>query len=49
MPVSNGKELLNIYDYTDALSGLKIGEESTIKVKRGEEILELKIVPASRD
>ena len=44
-----GKELLNIYDYTDALSGLKIGEESTIKVKRGEEILELKIVPASRD
>lgn len=44
-----GKELLNIYDYTDALSGLKIGEESTIKVKRGDEVLELKIVPASRD
>ena len=44
-----GRKILNIYDYTDALAGLKVGEETTITVKRGEEELDLKIVPGSRD
>ncbi len=44
-----GKELLNIYDYTDALSRLKVGKETEIVVKRGDKTLTLKIVPGSRD
>lgn len=44
-----GKEILNIYDYTAALSEVKIGEETSIKVKRGEEEIDLKITPASRE
>ena len=44
-----GKEIPNIYDYTEALSGLKVGKETEIVVKRGEETLKLKIVPGSRD
>lgn len=43
------REILNIYDYTDAMADLKVGEETTITVKRGEEELKLKLVPASRD
>ncbi len=44
-----GKEILNIYDYTDAMAGLKVGEETEIVVLRGEEELTLKLVPGSRD
>ncbi len=44
-----GKEILNIYDYTAVLAELKIGEETTIKVKRGDEEKTLKLVPGSRD
>ena len=44
-----GKEVLNIYDYTEAMADLKVGEETTITVKRGEEEMTLKLVPASRD
>lgn len=44
-----GKEVLNIYDYTAVLAELKVGEDTTIKVKRGEEELTLKLVPGSRD
>ncbi len=44
-----GKEILNIYDYTAVLAELKVGEETTIKVKRGDEELTLKLVPGSRD
>ena len=44
-----GKDLLNIYDYTDAMAGLKVGRETEIVVKRGEKVLKLKIVPGSRD
>jgi len=44
-----GKQILNIYDYTDAMAGLKVGEETEIVVKRGEEELTMKLVPGSRD
>ncbi len=44
-----GKNILNIYDYTDAMAGLKVGEETEIVIKRGEEELTLKLVPGSRD
>ncbi|TWT52512.1 translocation protein TolB [Rubripirellula amarantea] len=44
-----GKTIEDIYDYTYAIEALKIGEEVTIKVRRGEESLELSITPSSRD
>lgn len=44
-----GKEILNIYDYTEAMSSLKVGEETTISVERDGETLEMKIVPGSRE
>ena len=44
-----GQPIKNIYDYTYVLGALKVGEEIVIKVKRGEEVVELKITPGSRD
>lgn len=44
-----GREILNLYDYTAVLGELKVGEETTIKVRRGDEELTLKLVPGSRD
>jgi Tol biopolymer transport system component len=44
-----GKKIDNIYDYTYAIEALKIGEQVTAKIKRGSELLELKITPGSRD
>ncbi len=44
-----GRKILNIYDYTDAMAALKVGEETEIVVKRGEEELTLKLTPGSRD
>ena len=43
-----GQNIENIYDYTAAIDGLKIGQETTIAVMRGDERLELKITPQSR-
>lgn len=43
------REILNIYDYTDAMGDLKVGEETSITVQRGEEKLTFKITPGSRD
>ena len=43
-----GQNIENIYDYTAAIDGLKIGQETTIAVMRGDERLELKITPKSR-
>ncbi len=43
-----GKKIENIYDYTYAIEALKIGKETTVKVKRGDEELELKITPGRR-
>jgi Tol biopolymer transport system component len=44
-----GKKVENIYDYTYAIEALKIGQPVKIVVLRGDERLELKIVPGSRD
>jgi Tol biopolymer transport system component len=44
-----GRDIQNIYDYTYALGDLKIGDETDITVKRGEEEVVLKITPQSRD
>lgn len=44
-----GRKIENIYDYTYAIEALKIGEEVSIKVKRGDKILDLKVTPGSRD
>ncbi|MEM7697547.1 MAG: M28 family peptidase [Verrucomicrobiota bacterium] len=43
------REILNIYDYTDAMADLKVGEATAIRVMRGDEVLELEITPGSRD
>ena len=42
-----GKEVKNVYDYTDAMSGMKPDIEYEIMVKRGTETLTLKIIPAA--
>lgn len=44
-----GKKITNIYDYTYAIEALKIGEPTTIAVKRKERRVEVRIVPESRD
>jgi hypothetical protein len=44
-----GQRLENIYDYTFAIEALKVGEPSTITVKRGGEEVEMEIVPGSRE
>ena len=38
----------NVTDYTQALSGMKAGEEYEVEVVRGAERLKLKITPAAR-
>ncbi|MCR9291541.1 MAG: M28 family peptidase [bacterium] len=43
-----GRKIESIYDYTYAIEALKVGQETEIKVKRGEETTLLKITPASR-
>ena len=44
-----GKEIKNIYDYTYIMGDLKIGEETSIVVKRDGKDLTLKVTPQSRD
>ena len=44
----DGNTIENIYDYTAVIDTLKIGEETTITVMRGDQRLELKLTPASR-
>jgi C-terminal processing protease CtpA/Prc len=43
-----GKKVENIYDYTYAIRGLKVGEEVEIEVRRDGEVRTLSITPASR-
>ncbi len=43
-----GKKVENIYDYTYAIDGLKVGEEVEIVVQRDKETLRLKVKPKSR-
>jgi hypothetical protein len=45
----NGTELKNIYDLTAVMGEMKVGVETEVKVKRGDEILTLKVTPGSRD
>ncbi|MDB6138227.1 MAG: ywaD 2, partial [Verrucomicrobiaceae bacterium] len=45
----NGKDVLNIYDYTAILGDLKIGKETDIVVQREGKNVELKITPGSRE
>ncbi len=44
-----GKKIENIYDYTYAIEALKVGQETTIVVLRGDKRIELKITPGSRE
>lgn len=44
----NGQTIANIYDYTYALDGVKIGEETAVVVLREGERVELTLVPGSR-
>jgi Tol biopolymer transport system component/membrane-associated protease RseP (regulator of RpoE activity) len=45
----SGREIKNIYEYTDVLAALKIGEATEITVKRGDKKVDLKITPGSRE
>ena len=45
----NGKDVLNIYDYTAILGDLKIGKETDITVEREGKKVELKVTPGSRE
>ena len=44
----DGKEIKNIYDYTAALNGIKIGKPTKVVVKRKDKKVELKITPEAR-
>ena len=43
-----GQNIENIYDYTAAIDGLKIGQETSIAVMRGDQRIKMKITPQSR-
>ena len=43
-----GRKIENIYDYTYAIEALKVGQETSVKVQRGAEMLKLALTPASR-
>ena len=45
----DGKEILNIYDYSALLGALKIDVETSISVTRNEKRIKLVITPSSRD
>jgi hypothetical protein len=44
-----GRKIENIYDYTYAIEGLKIGETTTIVVQRDGQPVELKVTPTPRE
>jgi Tol biopolymer transport system component len=44
-----GKKIENIYDYTDALSGLKVGQPVVLIVEREGQRLDLTVTPKSRE
>jgi Zn-dependent M28 family amino/carboxypeptidase len=43
-----GRDVKNVYDYTNALGAMKPGEEYEVEVLRGGERLKLKLTPAAR-
>ena len=44
-----GRKIEDIYDYTYAIEALKIGEEVTIVVQRGEKTVTMRVTPAARE
>lgn len=44
-----GRKIENIYDYTFAIEGLKIGQAVKMVVIRGDQKVELEVTPAARD
>ena len=46
---ADGRPIENLYDYTFALEAMRVGEAVRLKIRRGEEELEIEVVPASRD
>jgi hypothetical protein len=44
-----GRKIENIYDYTEAIKAVKIGEPITIRVQRSGEEIALQVTPGSRD
>lgn len=44
-----GRKIEDIYDYTYAIEALKIGEEVSIVVRRGDEDVSLKVTPTARE
>lgn len=43
-----GRDVKNVYDYTQALSEMKAGQEYEVEILRGGQRLKLKIIPAAR-
>jgi len=43
-----GQKIANIYDYTYAIDAAKIGQPILVKVRRGEEVVELTVTPEAR-
>ena len=43
-----GRDVKNVYDYTQALSEMKAGQEYEVEILRGCQRLTLKIIPAAR-
>jgi Tol biopolymer transport system component len=43
-----GRKVENIYDYTYAIEALKVGQETEIAVRRGDQTLRFKVIPLSR-
>ena len=45
----DGQTIENLYDYTYALEAMRVGEPSTLRIRRGDEEFDVQLVPASRD
>ncbi|MAG32713.1 MAG: peptidase M28 [Deltaproteobacteria bacterium] len=45
----DGRTIENLYDYTYSLDALRVGEAAAFVVRRDEELIQLEVVPASRD
>jgi Tol biopolymer transport system component len=43
-----GRKVENIYDYTYAIEALKVGQETEVVVKRGDQTIRMKVTPLSR-
>ncbi|HLM55909.1 MAG TPA: M20/M25/M40 family metallo-hydrolase [Pyrinomonadaceae bacterium] len=43
-----GRDVRNVYDYTQALSGMQAGQEYEVELLRGDQRLKLKVTPAAR-